>query len=136
MDHSKLWEIPKKIRVPDHYSCLLGNLYAGQKATGRTAHGTTDWFKIGTGVIKAVLSPCLFNFYVAGSNGKESTCKPGDLGLNLGRCPGEGKGYPLQYPCLDNSMDKGAWQATFHEVTESDTTEHLSLSFSCAEYIM
>ena len=49
--------------IPDHLTCLLRNLYAGQEATVRTGHGTTDWFQIGKGVVKAVLSPCLFNFY-------------------------------------------------------------------------
>ena len=50
--------------IPDHLACLLRNLYAGQAATGRTGHGTTDWFQIGTGVHQGcILSPCLFNFY-------------------------------------------------------------------------
>ena len=57
--------------------------------------------------------------------GKESTCHAGDLGLipGLGRSPAEGKGYPLQYSGLENSMDRGAWQATVHGVTELDMTE-------------
>ena len=50
MDHSKLWKILKKIGIPDHLTCLLRNLYAGQEATVRTGHGTMDWFKIGKGV--------------------------------------------------------------------------------------
>ena len=57
MDHN--WKILKKMGIPDHFTYLLRNLYAGQEATFITGHGTTDWFKIG----KGVLSPCLFNFY-------------------------------------------------------------------------
>ena len=49
--------------IPDHLTCLLRNLYAGQEATVRTGHGTTDWFQIGKGVHQGILSPCLFNFY-------------------------------------------------------------------------
>ena len=53
------------MRIPDHLTCLLRNLYAGQEATVRTRHGTTDWFQIGKGVRQScVLSPCLFNLYV------------------------------------------------------------------------
>ena len=98
VDHNKLWTILKEMGISDHYTCLLRNLYAGQETTVRTAHGTMDWFKVGKGVWQGyILSPCLFNFYVAGSNGKESTCKQGDLGLipGLERSPGEGKGYPF-----------------------------------------
>ena len=54
VDHSKLWKILKEMGIPDHLTCLLGNLYAGQEATVRTGHGTIDWFQIGKGVIKAV----------------------------------------------------------------------------------
>ena len=50
MDHSKLWKILKEMGIPDHLFCLLKNLYAGQEATVRTGHGTTDWFQIGKGV--------------------------------------------------------------------------------------
>ena len=50
VDHNKLWKIPKEMGIPDHLTCLLRNLYAGQKATVRTGHGTTDWFQIGKGV--------------------------------------------------------------------------------------
>ena len=64
MDHNKLWKILKEIGIPDHLTCLLRNLYAGQEATVRTGHGTTDWFQIGKGVRKGcILSPCLFNLY-------------------------------------------------------------------------
>ena len=64
MDHHKLWKILKEMGVPDHLTCLLGNLYAGQEATVRTGHGTTDWFQIGKGVRQScILSPCLFNLY-------------------------------------------------------------------------
>ena len=61
---SKLWKILQEMGIPDHLTCLLRNLYAGQKATVRTEHGTTDWFQIGKGVHQGcILSPYLFNFY-------------------------------------------------------------------------
>ena len=64
VDHNKLWKILKEMRIPDHLTCLLRNLYAGQEATVRTGHGTTDWFQIGRGVCQGcILSTCLFNLY-------------------------------------------------------------------------
>ena len=64
VDHNKLWKILKEMEIHDHLSCLLRNLCAGQEATVRTGHGTTDWFQIGKGVRQGcILSPCLFNFY-------------------------------------------------------------------------
>ena len=63
-DHNKLWKILKEMGIPDHLICLLRNLYAGQEATVRTRHGTTDWFKIGKEVCQGcILSPCLFNLH-------------------------------------------------------------------------
>ena len=64
VDHNKLWKILQEMGIPDHRICLLRNLYAGQEATVRTGHGTTDWFQIGKGVRQGcILSPCLFNLY-------------------------------------------------------------------------
>ena len=64
MDHNKLWKILKEVGIPDNLACLLRNLYAGQEASVRTGHGTTEWFQIGKGVRQGyILSPCLFNFY-------------------------------------------------------------------------
>ena len=64
VDHSKVWKILKGMLIPDHLTCLLRNLYAGQEATVRPGHGTTDWFQIGKGVCQGcILSPCLFNLY-------------------------------------------------------------------------
>ena len=64
VDHNKLWKILKEMGIPDHLTCLLRTLYAGQEATVMTGHGTTDWFQIGEGVRQGcILSPCLFNFY-------------------------------------------------------------------------
>ena len=61
---NNLWKILEEMGIPDHLTCLLRNLYAGQEATVRTGHGTTDWFQIGKGVCQGcILSPCLFNFY-------------------------------------------------------------------------
>ena len=64
VDHNKLWKILKEMGIPDHLICLLRNLHAGQEATVRTGHGTTDWFQIGKGVCQScILSRCLFNLY-------------------------------------------------------------------------
>ena len=64
VDHNKLWKTLKEIEIPDHLTCLLRNLYAGQEATVRTGHGTTDWFQTGKGVRQGCIwSPCLFNLY-------------------------------------------------------------------------
>ena len=64
VDHNKLWKILKEMGIPDHLIYFLRNLYAGQEATVRTGHGTTDWFQIGKAVRQGcILSPCLFNLY-------------------------------------------------------------------------
>ena len=64
VDHHKLWKILQEMRIPDHLTCFLKNLYAGQEATVKTGHGTTDWFQIGKGVRQGrIVSPCLFNLY-------------------------------------------------------------------------
>ena len=64
VDHNKLWKILKEMRIPDHLTCYLRNLYAGQEATVRNGHGTTHWFQIGKGVRQGcILSPCLFKLY-------------------------------------------------------------------------
>ena len=80
------WKILKKIGIPDHLTCLLGNLYAGQEATVRTGHGTTDWFQIGKGVCQGcILSHCLFNLY-AEYIMRNAGCMKRKLGSRL---PGE-----------------------------------------------
>ena len=64
MGHNKLWKVLKEVGITDHLACLLTNLYAGQEATVRTGHGTTDWFQIGKRVRQGcILLPCLFNVY-------------------------------------------------------------------------
>ena len=64
MDHNELWKILKDMGIPDHLTCLFRNLYAGQEATGRIGHGTTDWFQTGKRVHQGcTLLPCLFNLY-------------------------------------------------------------------------
>ena len=77
VDHNKLWKILKEMGIPDYLTRLLRNLYAGQEATVRTRHGTTDWFQIGKGVCQGcILSPCLFNFfaeYIMRNAGLEET---------------------------------------------------------------
>ena len=64
VDHNKLWKILKEMRMPDHLTCLLWNLYTGQEATVRTGRETVDWFQVGKGVHQGcILSPCLFRLY-------------------------------------------------------------------------
>ena len=63
MDHNKLWKILKEMGIPDHLTCLLRNLYAGQEATVRTRHGTTNWFQIGKWIYQGCLLSLLFNLY-------------------------------------------------------------------------
>ena len=64
MDHNKLWKILEEMGIPDHLTCLLRNLYAGQEATVRSGRGTTDWFQIGKRVSQGcILSPCVFKLY-------------------------------------------------------------------------
>ena len=64
VDHDKLWKTPEDMEIPDHLTCLLRNVFAGQEATVRTGHGTTDWFQIRKGVCQSYISsPCLFNLY-------------------------------------------------------------------------
>ena len=77
VDRNKLWKILEEVGIPDHLTCLLRNLYAGQEATVRTGHGTTDWFQIANGVCQGcILSPCLFNLhaeYIMRNTGLEET---------------------------------------------------------------
>ena len=64
VDHNKLWKILREMGIPDHLTCLLRNLSAGQKATVRNEHGKMDWFKIGKGICQdCILLPCLFNLH-------------------------------------------------------------------------
>ena len=84
VDHNKLWKILNKMGIPDHLTCLLRNLYAGQETTVRTGYGTIDWSQIGKGVRQGcILSPCLFNFYaeyIMRSAGLESRL-PGEISI-------------------------------------------------------
>ena len=128
VDHHKLWKILKEMGIPNHLTCLLRNLYAGQEAIVRTGHGKTDRFQIGKGVHQGcILSPCLFNlgFLVAQrlKHLPASACNAGDLGSipGSGRSPGEENGNPFQYSCLENPMDRGAWWAAVHGVPKSWT---------------
>ena len=85
MDHNKLWKILKEMGIPDHLTCLLRTLYAGQEATVRTGHGTTDWFQIGKGVRQGyILSPCLFNLY-AGYIMKNPGLEEAQAGIKISR---------------------------------------------------
>ena len=84
VDH-KLWKILAEIGIPDHLNCLVRNLYAGQEATFRNGHGTTDWFQIGKGVSQGwILSPCLFNLY-AGYIMRNSGLEEAQAGIKIAR---------------------------------------------------
>ena len=82
--HNTLWKI-QEMGIPDHLSCLLRNLYAGQEATVRTGHGTTDWFQIGKGVHPGcILSPCLYNLY-AGFIMRNAELDEAQAGIKIAR---------------------------------------------------
>ena len=96
VDHNKLWKILKEMGIPDHLTCLLRNLYAGQEATVTTGHGTTDWFQIGKGVCQdCILSLCLFNWYAeyimrnAGLNEAQAGIKISGRNINNLRYAGD-----------------------------------------------
>ena len=85
VDHNKLQKILREMEILDHLTCLLSNLYAGQEATVRTGHGTTDWFQIGKGVCQgSILSPCLFNLY-AKYIMKNAGLEEAQAGINIAR---------------------------------------------------
>ena len=85
VDHNKLWKILTEMGIPDHLTCLLRNLYAGQETTVRTEHVTTDWFQIGKGVRQGcILSPCLFNLY-AEYNMRNSGLEEAQAGIKIAR---------------------------------------------------
>ena len=93
MDHNKLWEILREMGIPEHLTCLLKNLYAGQEATVRTGYGTTDWFQIGKGVYQGyILLPCLFMLYAehimrnAGLEEAQAVIKIAERTINHLRC--------------------------------------------------
>ena len=96
--------------IPDCLICLLRHLCAGQKATIKTGHGTTNWLKIGKGVCQGcILSPCLFKFY-AGYIMWNTGLSEAQAGIKIAkRNIGEGSGTPRQYSCLENPVDGGAW---------------------------
>ena len=164
VDHNKLWKILEEMGIPDHLTCLLRNLYAGQEATVRPGHGTMDWFQIGKGVRQGcIVSPCLFNLYAEStrrrrqhptpvlwpgkSHGWRSlvSCSPwGRKELDTTEqlhfhfslsCTGDGNGNPLQCSCLENPRDRGAWWAAAYGVAQSRTWLK-RLSNSSREYIM
>ena len=120
VDHNKLWKILKEMRIPDHLTYLLRNLYAGQEATVRTGHGTRDRFQIGKQVRQGcILSPCLFNLYAdyimrnAGLDEAQAGIKIARRNINNLIYEDDTtlmaeNGNPLQYSCLENPMDRGA----------------------------
>ena len=92
VDQNKLWQILKEMEIPDRLTCILRNLYAGQEATVRTRHGTTDWFQIRKGVCQdCILSPCLFNLYAEFSSvhslSRSDSLRPHELQQARPPCP-------------------------------------------------
>ena len=111
---SQLWKILKEMRIPDHLTCLLRNLYAGQEATVTTGHGTTDWFQVGKGVRQGcVLSPCLFNFYAeyimrkAGLEEAQAGIKIAGRNINNLRCADDSKFMAESEEELNSLLMKG-----------------------------
>ena len=116
VDHNKLWKILKEMGIPDHLTCFLRNLYAGQEATVRTGNGTATVHGISES--DAIEQLTLFWLYIITASlvaqsvktppeMRETACNAGELGSISGRPPGEGNGSPLQYSCLGNLVDRG-----------------------------
>ena len=92
------WKILQEMGIPDHLTCLLRNMYAGQKATVRTGHGTTDWFQIGKGVCQGcILSPCLFNLY-AEYIMRNTRVEEAQTGIKIARRNVSNLRYAADYP--------------------------------------
>ena len=106
VDLNKLWKILKEMGIPDHLTCLLGNLYAGQEATIRTGHGTTDWFQTGKGVCQGcILSPCLFNLcaeYIMRNAGLEEA----QAGIKIARRNINNLGYADDSTLMAESVEE------------------------------
>ena len=114
--HSELWKkFLKEMAIPDHRTCLLRNLYAGQEPTVRTRHGTMNWFKTGKGVCQGcILTPCLFNLHTEYIMQKarldEAQAGINVAGRNINNLRyADNNGDSLQYCCLENPMGGGAW---------------------------
>ena len=125
----------------DHLTFLWRNLYAGQEAIVRTRHGTTDWFQTRKGVHQGcILSPCLFNFYAEYIMGN-ARLDEAQAGIRIARinsnnlryADGEGNGNRLQYSCLENPMDGGAWRVSVYGLAQS-WTRLKQLSSSSSRY--
>ena len=84
VDHNKLWKILKEMRIPDHLTCLLRNLYAGQEATVRTGHETTDWFQIGKEYVKAVYCHPAYLTYMQSTSWETLGRKKHKLEIKIG----------------------------------------------------
>ena len=126
------WKILQEMGIPDRLTCFLRNLYAGQEATVRTGHGTTDWFQIGKGVGQGyILSPCLFNLhaeYIMRNTGLVQMVKHLHA-MQETQDQSLGQEDPLEVDMATHSsilpwripIDRGAWQVTVHGVAKSQT---------------
>ena len=137
--HNKLWKILKEMGIPDHLICLLRNLYAGQEATVRNGHGTTDWFQIGKGVRQGwILSPCLFNLYaeyIMGNAGLEEA----QAGINIAgrninnlRYADDTKWSEVAQSCpiLCDPIDYSLQGSSVHGIFQARVLEWVAISFS------
>ena len=128
MNHNKLWKILKEMEIPDHLTCLLRNLYAGQEATVGTGHGTTDWFRTGKGVRQGcILSLCLFNLYA------EYIIRKGRLNEAQPGIKIAGRNFNLRYADMHNSaVATGLEKVSFHsDPKEKQCQRILKLPHNC-----